>query len=68
MTEAMDSLAGKIGSRPGVLTGTLTWLHVFLFKDSQPLGTRSKDGDARSTGGKENKLSRLLHIPCSRAF
>lgn len=26
--------------------GKLTWPHVFLFKHSQPLSTRSKDGDA----------------------
>lgn len=63
---ALDSLAGKTGSRPGVLTGTLTWLHVFLFKDSQPLGTRSKDGDAKGTGEKENRNSPgscLFHAP-----
>lgn len=40
--------------RDQTLTGTLTWLHVFLFEHRQPLGTRPKDGDAEGAGGKEN--------------
>lgn len=47
-------MAGRTGRRPGVLRATLTWLQLFLFKDGQPLGTRSEDGDAKGTGGKEN--------------